>query len=142
MLSSLALASGIERESVMVRVAVLVFAFFLAACQTDQAVHPTDLMRSQADLVRQEMELDPPLDMLPHCDIHVRIEDMLEHKFKEQPLLAGGYLDGSVMQLHAGPNGAWSLSREVGAVTCILATGYGLQMVNPPTKSARGKKEI
>ena len=136
MLSSVALAASIERESVMVRVAVLAFVFFLAACQTDQAVHPTDLMRSQADLVRQEMELDPPLDMLPHCDIHVRIEDMLEHKFKEQPLLAGGYLDGSVMQLYAGPDGAWSLSREVGPITCILATGYGLQIIDSPSSPA------
>ena len=126
----------------MVRVAVLAFAFFLAACQTNQAVHPTDLMRSQADLVQQERESNPPLDMLPHCDVHVKIEDMLEHKFKEEPLLAGGYLDGSVMQLHAGPNGAWSLSREVGPITCILATGYGLQIIDPPAKPAVSKQEI
>ena len=117
----------------MAKVLILALVFFLAGCQTDQAVHPTDLMMSQADLVRQEMELNPPLDMLPHCDVHVRIEDMLEHKFKEQPLLAGGYLDGSIMQLYVGPNGAWSLSREVGEVTCILATGYGLQIINPPS---------
>ena len=126
----------------MAKVLVLALAFFLAGCQTDQAVHPTDLMKSHADLVRQERELNPPLDMLPHCDVHVKIEDMLEHKFKEEPLLAGGYLDGSVMQLYVGPNGAWSLSREVGAVTCILATGYGLQMVNHPTKPATIKKGI
>ncbi len=126
----------------MAKVLILALAFFLAGCQTNQAVHPTDLMRSQADLVRQELETTPPLNMMPHCDAHAEVEELLEHKYKEQPLLAGGYLDGSVMQLYAGPNGAWSLSREVGAVTCILATGYGLQMVNPPTKLARGKKEI
>ncbi len=117
----------------MAKVLILAFAFFLAGCQTDQAVHPTDLMMSQADLVRQEMETTPPFDMLPHCDGHLKIEDMLEHKFKEQPLLAGGYLDGSIMQLYVGPSGAWSLSREVGEVTCILATGYGLQIINPPS---------
>ena len=126
----------------MAKVLVLALAFFLAGCQTDQAVHPTDLMRSQADLVRQEMETTPPLDMMPHCDAHAEVEELLEHKYKEQPLLAGGYLDGSVMQLYAGPNGAWSLSREIGPVTCILATGYGLQMVNPPTKPVMGKKGI
>jgi hypothetical protein len=126
----------------MAKISVLALVFFLAGCQTNQAVHPTDLMRSQAELVQQERETTPPLDMLPHCDVHVKIEDMLEHKFKEQPLLAGGYLDGSVMQLHAGPNGAWSLSREVGAVTCILATGYGLQIIDPPAKPAMSKQEI
>jgi len=126
----------------MARISVLALVFFLAGCQTNQAVHPTDLMWSQADLVQQERETTPPLDMLPHCDVHVEIEDMLEHKFKEQPLLAGGYLDGSVMQLYAGPNGAWSLSREVGAVTCILATGYGLQIINPPSKPEPIKKGV
>ena len=126
----------------MARISVLALMFFLAGCQTNQAVHPTDLMRSQADLVQQERESNPPLDMLPHCDVHVKIEDMLEHKFKEEPLLAGGYLDGSVMQLHAGPNGAWSLSREVGPITCILATGYGLQIIDPPSKPAMSKQEI
>ena len=126
----------------MTRVLVLALALFLAGCQTNQAVHPTDLMRSQADLVRQELETTPPIDMLPHCDVHVKIEDILEHKFKEQPLLAGGYLDGSIMQLYVGPNGAWSLSREVGAVTCILATGYGLQIIDPPSKPATIKKGV
>ena len=126
----------------MAKVLVLALAFFLAGCQTDQAVHPTDLMRSQADLVRQEMETTPPLDMMPHCDAHAEVEELLEQKYKEQPLLAGGYLDGSVMQLYAGPNGAWSLSREVGPVTCILATGYGLQIIDPPTKSVTIEKGI
>ena len=126
----------------MTRVLILSLAFFLAGCQTDEAVHPTDLMRSQADLVRQEMELTPPLDMAPHCDAHAEVEELLEHKYKEQPLLAGGYLDGSVMQLYVGPNGAWSLSREIGPVTCILATGYGLQMVNPPSKPEPIKKGV
>tara|TARA_R100000781_G_scaffold107497_2_gene71753 strand:- start:1660 stop:2040 length:381 start_codon:yes stop_codon:yes gene_type:complete len=126
----------------MTRVLVLALAFFLAGCQTNQAVHPTDLMRSQADLVRQELELTPPLDMAPHCDAHAEVEKLLEQKYKEQPLLAGGYLDGSVMQLYVGPNGAWSLSREVGPVTCILAAGYGLQIIDPPTKPAVSKKEI
>ena len=126
----------------MTRVLVLAFAFFLAGCKTNQAVHPTDLMRSQADLVQQERETTPPLDMLPHCDTHAEVEALLEHKYKEQPLLAGGYLDGSVMQLYAGPNGAWSLSREVGPVTCILAAGFGLQIIDPPAKPAINKKEI
>ncbi len=126
----------------MAKVLVLALAFFLAGCQTDQAVHPTDLMRSHADLVRQERELNPPLDMAPHCDAHAEVEELLEHKYKEQPLLAGGYMDGSVMQLYVGPNGAWSLSREVGPVTCILAAGYGLQIIDPPTKPVMGKKEI
>lgn len=117
----------------MAKVLFLALAFFLAGCQTDQAVHPTDLMRSQADLVRQEMETTPSPDMMLHCDAHAEIEKLLEHKYKEQPLLAGGYLDGSIMQLYVGPNGAWSLSREVGPVTCILATGYGLQIINPPS---------
>lgn len=126
----------------MAKVLVLALAFFLAGCQTDQAVHPTDLMRSHADLVRQELETTPPLDMAPHCDAHAEVEKLLEQKYKEQPLLAGGYLDGSIMQLHVGPNGAWSLSREVGPVTCILAAGYGLQMVNYPTKPATIKKGI
>ena len=121
---------------------VLALAFLLAGCQIDQAVHPTDLMRSQADLVQQEMETTPPLDLMPHCDSHAEIEKLLEQKYKEQPLLAGGYMDGSVMQLHVGPNGAWSLSREVGSVTCILTVGYGLQVINPPEKLAVGKKEI
>ncbi len=126
----------------MARISVLALVFFLAGCQTNQAVHPTDLMRSHADLVRQELETTPPLDMAPHCDAHAEVEELLEHKYKEQPLLAGGYMDGSVMQLYVGPNGAWSLSREVGPVTCILAAGYGLQIIDPPTKSTMGKKEI
>ena len=126
----------------MTRVLILSLAFFLAGCQTNQAVHPTDLMRSQADLVQQEMETTPPPNMMPHCDAHAKIEKLLEHKYKEQPLLAGGYMDGSVMQLYVGPNGAWSLSREVGPVTCILAAGYGLQIIDPPTKPVMGKKEI
>ena len=126
----------------MAKVLILALAFFLAGCQTDQAVHPTDLMRSQADLVQQERETTPPLDMLPHCDAHAEVEELLEHKYKEQPLLAGGYLDGSVMQLYVGPNGAWSLSREIGPVTCILAAGFGLQMVNPPSKPEPIKKGV
>ena len=120
----------------MTRVLVLALAFFLAGCQTNQAVHPTDLMRSQADLVRQEMELTP------HCDLHAEVEELLKHKYAEQPLLAGGYLDGSIMQLYVGPSGSWSLAREVGPVTCILAAGYGLQVVKPPEKLAVSKKEI
>ena len=120
----------------MAKVLILSLAFFLAGCQTNQAVHPTDLMRSQADLVQQEMELTP------HCDLHAEVERLLEHKYKEQPLLAGGYLDGSIMQLYAGPNGAWSLSREIGPITCVLATGYGLQIIDPPTKPVMSKKEI
>jgi hypothetical protein len=126
----------------MTRVLVLALAFFLAGCQTNQAVHPTDLMRSQADLVRQELETTPPLDMMPHCDAHAEVEKLLEHKYKEQPLLAGGYMDGSIMQLYVGPNGAWSLSREVGPVTCILAAGYGLQIIDPPSGATMSKKEI
>ena len=126
----------------MRRILILSLAFFLAGCQTNQAVHPTDLMRSHADLVRQELETTPPPDMLPHCAVHVEIEELLEQKYKEQPLLAGGYLDGSIMQLYVGPNGAWSLSREVGLVTCVIATGYGLQVVNPPEKLAVSKEEI
>lgn len=120
----------------MARLLFLALAFLLAACQTDEAVHPTELMMSQSDLVRQEMELTPPLDMQPHCGLHAEVEKLLEHKFKEKPLLAGGYLDGSIMQLYVGPGGAWSLSREVGSITCVVATGYGLQMVNPPSKPA------
>ena len=124
------------------KVLVLAFAFCLAGCQTNRAVHPTDLMRSQADLVRQELETTPPPDMLPHCAAHVEIEKLLEQKYKEYPLLAGGYLDGSIMQLHVGPNGAWSLSREMGPITCILATGYGLQIIDLPPGTTMSKKEI
>jgi len=108
----------------------------LASCQTDQAVQPTDLMMSQNDLVQQEIELTPPLELLPQCGPHLVIEKVLLEKFKEKPLLAGGYMDSSIMQLWVGPEGSWSLSRETGSITCVIAAGYGLQMVNPPSASA------
>lgn len=118
----------------MAKVLIITFVVFLAGCQTDKAVHPTDLMMSQTDLVQQEAELTPFFDSRPHCGAHREVEELLEHKYKEEPLLIGGYLDGSIMQLYVGPSGVWSLSREVGSITCILAAGYGLQMVNPPVE--------
>ena len=121
---------------------IITFVVFLAGCQTDQAVHPTDLMMSQSDLIQQEMELTPFMDARSYCGAHEEVEELLKHKYKEEPLLIGGYLDGSIMQLHVGPSGVWSLSREEGSITCILAAGYGLQLVNPPIKPIIHEKEI
>jgi len=115
---------------------IVVFMVALASCQTDQAVQPTDLMMSQNDLIQQEIELTPPLELRPQCGPHEVIEKVLLEKFKEKPLLAGGYLDSSIMQLFVGPEGSWSLVRETGSITCVIAAGYGLQMVNPPSASA------
>lgn len=115
---------------------ILIIIFFLAGCQTDQAVEPSDLMMTQDDLIQQEIELTPPLELLPQCGPHQIIEQVLMEKFKEKPLLEGGYMDDSVMQLWVGPGGSWSLSRETGSITCVLAAGHGLQMVNPPSESA------
>jgi len=115
---------------------ILIIILFLTGCQTDQAVHPTDLMMTQDDLIKQEIELTPSLAPLPECGPHDVIEKVLMEKFKEKPLLAGGYMDNSIMQLYAGPEGSWSLVREIGAITCVVAAGYGLQMVNPPLASA------
>lgn len=126
----------------MAKVLVITFVIFLAGCQTDQAVHPTDLMMSQTDLLEQEIELTPFFDPRPHCGAHAEVEALLEQKYKEEPLLIGGYLDGSIMQLYVGPSGVWSLSREVGSITCILAAGYGLQLTNPPIKEIIHDKEI
>jgi hypothetical protein len=116
----------------MKRVSIFMLTLFLAACQTDQAVEPSDLMMSQEDLVRQEIELTPPLRLRPQCGPHLVIEKVLLEKFKEEPLLEGGYLDDSIMQLYVGPDGSWSLSRETGSITCVIAAGFGLKMVNPP----------
>ena len=115
---------------------ILIIIFFLAGCQTDQAVEPSDLMMTQDDLIQQEIELTPPLNLLPQCGPHKIIERVLLEKFNEKPLLIGGYTDDSVMQLWVGPGGSWSLVRETGAITCVLAAGRGLQMVNPPSASA------
>ena len=115
---------------------VVLIVVALASCQTDQAVQPSDLMMSQEDLVQQEIELTPPLELRPQCGPHEVIEKVLLEKFKEKPLLAGGYLDSSIMQLFVGPEGSWSLVRETGSITCVIAAGYGLQMVNPPSASA------
>ena len=120
----------------MAKILIVMLTLFLAGCQTDQAVHPTDLMMSQDDLVQQEIELPPPLELLPQCGPHLVIEKVLWEKFKEKPLLAGGYMDDSVMQLYVGPEGSWSLSRETGSITCVIAAGHGLKMVNPPSASA------
>jgi len=114
---------------------VVLIVVALASCQTDQAVHPTDLMMSQDDLIQQEIELTPPLNLLPQCGPHEVIERVLLEKFKEKPLLIGGYTDSSVMQLYVGPEGSWSLSRETGSVTCVIAAGYGLKM-HPPSDSS------
>ena len=108
----------------------------LASCQTHEAAQPKDLIMTQDDLIQQEIELTPPLELLPQCGPHEVIEKVLLEKFKEKPLLAGGYMDSSIMQLWVGPDGSWSLVRETGAITCVLAAGYGLQMVNPPSASA------
>jgi len=115
---------------------VVLIVVALASCQTDQAVQPSDLMMSQEDLVQQEIELTPPLEVLPQCGPHLVIEKVLWEKFKEKPLLAGGYMDDSIMQLYVGPEGSWSLSRETGSITCVLAAGHGLKMVNPPSDSS------
>ena len=120
----------------MARVSIFMLMLFLAACQTDQSVQPADLMMSQDDLVKQEIELTPPLNLLPQCGPHEVIEQVLLEKFKEKPLLIGGYTDSSVMQLWVGPEGSWSLSRETGSITCVIAAGYGLKMVNPPSDSS------
>ena len=108
----------------------------LGSCQTNQAVQPTDLMMTQNDLIQQEIELTPPLGLRPQCGPHLAIEKVLMEKFKEKPLLAGGYMDSSVMQLWVGPEGSWSLSRETGSITCVIAAGFGLKMVNPPSESS------
>ena len=120
----------------MARVLIFMLTLFLAACQTDQAVQPSDLMMSQDDLIQQEIELTPPLQVLPQCGPHLVIEQVLWEKFKEKPLLEGGYMDSSVMQLYVGPEGSWSLSRETGSITCVIAAGHGLKMVNPPSASS------
>tara|TARA_Y100000593_G_scaffold48843_1_gene92030 strand:- start:13 stop:375 length:363 start_codon:yes stop_codon:yes gene_type:complete len=115
---------------------ILIIIFFLAGCQTDQAVEPSDLMMTQNDLIQQEIELTPPLGLRPQCGPHLVIEKVLMEKFKEKPLLEGGYMDNSVMQLWVGPEGSWSLSRETGSITCVIAAGFGLKMVNPPSESS------
>ena len=120
----------------MMRLPIIFLTFFLSGCQTDQAVQPSDLMMTQDDLIQQEIELTPPLGLRPQCGPHQIIEKVLMEKFKEKPLLAGGYMDSSIMQLYVGPEGSWSLVRETGAISCVLAAGYGLQMVNPPSASA------
>ena len=120
----------------MLRLPIIFLTLFLSGCQTDQAVEPSDLMMTQDDLIQQEIELTPPLNLLPQCGPHEIIERVLLEKFKEKPLLVGGYTDDSVMQLWVGPGGSWSLSRETGSITCVLAAGHGLQMVNPPSESA------
>ena len=120
----------------MLRLPIIFLTFFLTGCQTDQAVEPSDSMMTQNDLIQQEIELTPPLGLRPQCGPHLVIEKVLMEKFKEKPLLAGGYMDSSIMQLWVGPDGSWSLVRETGAITCVLAAGYGLQMVNPPSASA------
>ena len=120
----------------MARVLIFMLTLFLAACQSDQAVQPSDLMMSQEDLVQQEIETTPPLELVPQCGAHEVIEKILLEKFKEKPLLAGGYMDDSIMQLYVGPEGSWSLSRETGSITCVIAAGFGLKMVNPPSDSS------
>ena len=67
-----------------------------------------------------------------------QLKSMLSAKLKEDefedeeeiPAEEGGYMDDSVMQLYVGPDGSWSLSRETGSITCVLAAGFGLKMVN------------
>ena len=115
---------------------ILIIIFFLAGCQTYQSVEPSDFIMTQNDLIQQEIELTPPLNLPPQCGPHKIIERVLLEKFKEKPLLIGGYTDDSIMQLWVGPEGSWSLSREIGSITCVLAAGHGLQMVNPPSESA------
>ena len=115
---------------------IMIFMVALASCQTHEAAQPKDLMMSQQDLIQQEIELTPPLGLRPQCGPHQIIEKVLMEKFKEKPLLEGGYMDDSVMQLWVGPEGSWSLSRETGSITCVLAAGHNLQMVNPPSASA------
>ena len=115
---------------------IVVFMVALASCQTHEAAQPKDLMMSQDDLVQQEIELTPPLELLPQCGPHLIIEKVLMEKFKEKPLLEGGYMDDSIMQLYVGPEGSWSLSRETGSITCVIGAGHGLKMVNPPSASA------
>jgi len=120
----------------MMRLPIIFLTLFLSGCQTDQAVQPSDLMMTQDDLIQQEIELTPPLGLRPQCGPHLVIEKVLMEKFKEKPLLAGGYMDSSIMQLYVGPEGSWSLVRETGAISCVLAAGFGLQMVNPPSESS------
>ena len=115
---------------------IVVFMVALGSCQTHEAAQPKDLIMTQDDIIQQEIELTPPLNLLPQCGPHEIIERVLLEKFKEKPLLIGGYMDDSVMQLWVGPEGSWSLSRETGSITCVLAAGHNLQMVNPPSASA------
>ena len=115
---------------------VVLIVVALASCQAHEAAQPKDLMMSQDDLVQQEIELTPPLEVLPQCGPHLVIEKVLWEKFKEKPLLEGGYMDDSIMQLYVGPEGSWSLARETGSITCVIAAGDGLKMVNPPSDSS------
>ena len=43
----------------MVGVFIIVLVLLLFASQTEQTVHPTDLMMTQEELVQQEIELTP-----------------------------------------------------------------------------------
>ena len=56
---------------------IVVFMVALASCQTHKAAQPKDLIMTQDDLIQQEIDLTPPLELLPQCGPHEIIEKVL-----------------------------------------------------------------
>lgn len=118
----------------MVPRAVVLLTLLLSACQSTDSLSTVEIRQQEQAQQAPESSLHEALSV-PSCAKRELMAKFLEKTFNEKPILRGVSTDGSILTIYAGPNGAWTLTKIVNDITCILAGGTGLKVL----RSEKGK---
>ncbi len=117
----------------MVPRAVVLLTLLLPACQSTDSLSTVEVRQQEQQLVVNEPSIQE-VSSVPSCAKKELMTKFLAKTFNERPLLKGTSTDGSILTIYAGPNGAWTLTKIVNDITCIVAGGTGLKVL----KSEKG----
>jgi hypothetical protein len=117
----------------MVPRAVVLLTLLLPACQSTNSLSTVEIRQQEHQLVVSESSIQE-VSSVPSCAKKDLMTKFLAKTFNERPLLKGTSTDGSILTIYAGPNGAWTLTKIVNDITCIVAGGTGLKVL----KSEKG----
>ena len=118
----------------MVPRAAVLLTLLLSACQSTNPSSTVGLRQQENPPVAPESSLHE-VSSVPSCAKKELMTKFLAKTFNEKPILRGVSTDGSILTIYAGPNGAWTLTKIVNDITCILAGGTGLKVL----RSEKGK---
>lgn len=112
----------------MVPRAVVLLTLLLSACQSTDSLSTVEVRQQEHRLVVNEPSIQE-VASIPNCAKKELMTKFLAKTFNEVPLLKGVSTDGSILTIYAGPNGAWTLTKIVNDITCIVAAGTDLKVL-------------